>query len=132
LRRRVCDRLRRPVGFNLRRRDCDLDFVGDLQIIHPRAQPCGVRLRVLAAFQQRQNRLRRLPQRGEIHDVIALKISLDVAEKLLRRLRVHLRQRVEKIGVEVFLRPLLRAGKNVWQRDRLVRRARENRCGQEN
>jgi len=76
--------------------------------------------------------LRRLPQRRDVHHVTALKALLQIAEKLLRGAFVHVGQRVEKIRVEIFLRPLLRALNHVRQRDCIVLRPREKRTRQQN
>jgi len=71
-------------------------------------------------LQQRQNGFGRLPQRGEVHHVIALETLLEIAEKLLNGGLIHVGKRVKKICVEIFLRPLLRALNRFRQRNRII------------
>lgn len=77
--------------------------------------------------------MRGIAQRGEVHDEFALVAPLEFREELLRRFFVRRRERVEKVGVEIVLRPLLGALDQLLQGDGvLVRRARGPRhCEQQ-
>ena len=59
-----------------RRRDGEPQFLGDFEVIQPGPQPGGVRLRLFVLFQQRQEGLRRIPDRRQVHHVVALKLAL--------------------------------------------------------
>jgi hypothetical protein len=56
---------------------------------------------------------------------------LDFAEKLLQHRIIHFGQRVENVGVEIVLRPLLRILHQLRHSDRLVVGPREQRARQQ-
>ena len=60
-----------------------------------------------------------------------MKTLLDLAQELLHRAIIHFGQGVENIGVEIILRPLLRALHQLRQGDRLAVSLGQQRTGQQ-